>query len=138
MAKIIWNKGIEEGNKSEIEKYLNQFAFLIPNWLAALTIEVEPSENGNLVASAQVQEQYRSATLTFRPLFFTRPEETKSETVVHELFHIHTNPLFDFAKNAMRKFSSGENEKAMEIVFDEMECYLERQTEDLTFAILNK
>lgn len=135
---IVFNKNIEEANKAEIEKYLTQFQWIIPAWVQALNVNIESTENESLIASCQVQERYREAALTIRPLFFTESEAVKTDTIIHELFHIHTNPLYDFAKNAIRKFSEDENEKAMEIVFDEMDCYLERATQDLTKVIYDK
>lgn len=135
---LVFNKNIEEVNKVEIEKYLKPFQWLIPGWLQILNIHIEPSENENLIASMCVQERYREANLTIRPLFFTKDDLTKKDAIVHELIHIHTNPIHDFSKNAMRKFSGSEIDSTMAVVFDEMECYLERQTQDLAFAILNK
>lgn len=136
--KITFNKNIELQNKAQIEKYLNHFSFLIPKWLQNLKIEVEPSDNPNLLASTCASEQYREASLTIRPLWFTMNEDEQSETIVHELCHLHTNPLYDFSLNAIRKYADGKDENQMQIVFDEMEAYLERQTQDLTFAIHNK
>lgn len=134
---IIFNKQIEPHNKAEISSYLNKYSYLIPQWLQKLNVDVVPSEDASLIASACVRERYREADLTICPLWFTKCPVAKTDAVIHELFHLHANPLFDFAKNAMRKFSDGENENAMQVVFEEMECYLERQVQDLTFVILN-
>lgn len=138
MPELIWDKGLEAANKTEIEKHLKPFLWLVPGYLQDLKIDVRTSENEGLLASMTVSESYREATLTVRPLWFTTSDSCKTDTLIHELLHLHTNPLYDFAKNAIRKYSKNENEEQREIVFDEMECYLERATQDLTRVIYNK
>lgn len=138
MVEIVWNKNIESDNKKEIEKYLKPYLWLIPTWCHTLRVDVDTSTDDGLLASISVQEQYRQASMTVWAKWFTSDERTKADTIIHELFHLHTNPLYDFAKNAIRKYADGKDETQMQVVFDEMECYLERQTQDLTFAVYNR
>jgi hypothetical protein len=135
---IIYNKQIEPHNKAEIASYIAKYSWIIPHWLQKINIDVIHTDDGSLIASACVRERYREADINVCPLWFTKAAADKTDAVIHELLHLHTNPLYDFAKNAMRQFSNGENEKAMDVVFMEMESYLERQVQDLTFAIMNK
>jgi hypothetical protein len=141
MAEFVWASNVQAENKQVVEHYLESVKWIIPSWVQTLRLAVESSDNAELLATCTVHEKYREAAMTVRPLWFTVSEKDKITTLIHELLHIHLNPLYDFSRNAIKRYSKDEHEEQREIIFDEMDCYLERSTEDLTnviFAQLQK
>jgi hypothetical protein len=138
MTNIILSKDIESDNAAEIHRYLDPFQWVIPQWLRTLHILIEGSQKLSSVATTTVDEQYREACIKFRPTWFTMTPDEKQDAVLHELMHIHTNPMFDYATNAIERYSSEAEDKHKDIVTDELRTYLERVTQDLTNTILDQ
>lgn len=133
---IIFNKAIEEENRKEIEKYLNEFIWLIPSWLHKLTVFVNTNDEIGHLAGMRTRFQYREADLDICPEWFVRNREEKRDAVLHEFCHLHNYQIFDFADRLIQEFVT--DEKASAMLSDEMTRYLEGGTQDLTRAILNK
>lgn len=133
---IIWDKNIEPANQSEIERHLHPFLWLVPGWVDDLHLFTYGTDDSTSIASTTVKEQYRWVDLTLHPRWFTESNHCKQNSIIHELIHIHTNPLYDFSRNAIKRYAGDSDEGQRQIVFDEMEAYLERSTCDLASVIM--
>jgi hypothetical protein len=133
---IIFNKQIEPKNKAEISSYLNKYKWLIPSWAHKITVSIVHSEDAGNLAGMRTRFQYREIEMDVNPEWFVRSHEVKEDAILHELCHMHNYQMFDFADRLIETYIK--DEKAKEMLSDELTRYLEGGTQDLTRAILNK
>lgn len=133
---IKWDNNIEPKAKAQLEDILADFNWIIPDWLNVLSITVQPDGDEGARASISVDYTYRFATMVVHSFWFHMEERARRETLLHELIHLHTNPMFDYALNVVERLAS--DEASSELLRDEITAKLEIATVDLTTAILKK
>lgn len=134
--KIIWSKAIEEENKAEIAKYLDQFSYLIPKWCQHLYINLYSAEDNGAI-STLVDYEYRRVTFDFYSCWLIQDKEKKRNDVLHECVHASVNELYHQARRVVIATCEN-NEDLKSYAFGQLELAVESVTQDLTFAILNK
>jgi hypothetical protein len=136
---INWNKNIEPHNKAEIEKHLNPFLWLVPKWCQEIHINLfdSSSKHGDSAIETITNYEYRFIQIDFFSCWLNCSDETKKESVIHELAHGFTNLIYYQARRAVIA-GTADNEALQGFALDELSKTIEAATQDLAFAIYNK
>jgi hypothetical protein len=87
--------------------------------------------------STQVVFEYRFAELVVRPLWLEQRDEIKRDNCIHELVHLHVNPMFDYANNTIGVLLS-DDEKGKVLSQEALRRFCEGATQDLTDTIFKR
>lgn len=136
MAKIIWDKNIEPENKTEIEKYLYPFLWLVPKWCQTIHLSLYDADDEAAV-STTVDYEYRRITLNFYARWLIQTPTLKQDNVIHECIHFFVNELYHQAQRAVEA-AWEDNEQMKNFAFEQLKISVEAITQDLAFAIYNK
>jgi len=103
---------------------LAEMAWLIPDWCREVFISWHPALS-DCVADMTVEFGYRRAFLRIAPSFLDNPADERVHCLRHELLHISTSPMSDYALNAFRRLlPEGEKDVMFETLKDGLtECH---------------
>lgn len=136
MVEIVWNPLISETHKTEIEKYLKPYLFLVPKWCQKLTISLYTSE-GDANIQTGINYEYRNAYMQFFSGWLLEQDSKKQMDVVHDLYHITTSVYVDWAENTIKTLCpDNEAEKFNKVLLEESRMRCESMTQDLAFTIM--
>lgn len=141
MVEIVWNKNIEPHNKTEIEKYITPFLWIVPAWCHELRIALYDSDNhgGTSAIRTGINYEYRRASMDFYSCWLACSEYEKGLHVVHDLLHVPNSIYVDFAEECINRLCpSNQAEKFNGSMMEASRMYCESMTQDLAKAIYEK
>jgi hypothetical protein len=137
MTQIIYNPQIQPANKLLIERYLNKYLWLVPQWCHSVYIGLWDAKDDSL-AEVKVDYCYRRASIDIYSSWLDRTEVDQEKALLHELIHIHLAIMADYARNEFNNLVSKEEApKFNQHLQDQLAIYHESITEDLAFAIFS-
>jgi hypothetical protein len=83
------------------ERHFKPIAWLIPKWCRRVTVvwSSQPEDEASL--TCEVRFEYRWARICIYPEWLDVPEKIQRDNAIHEVIHIHVNPMFDYANNTL-------------------------------------
>lgn len=114
-------------------------AWLVPTWCTFVCVSYDTSSEGGddaTMSSVSSSVEYRQAHVMVRPGYFAahfNPVD-RSETLAHEVVHIATAPLVNYAEERIGMLAEGD-ERLAKVVLQEMRERVEGMTQDLARAI---
>lgn len=115
-----------------LERVLNELLWLCPAWCRALVIKQKESDESH-VAQVKTDYEYREATLSITPEFFTRTLDDQRIIIAHELIHVAINPLASFVERTLPLLTK--DPAARKMIEAELRIGEESAVEDLSRAI---
>ncbi len=97
-----------------IHALVDRFVFIIPRWLAKLTITLydeAPQDKQAAEACTRADNwEYGFASIDIYAKFFDRTEERQAQIFAHELIHVLHGKLLDFDRNHILSYIDVNNE----------------------------
>lgn len=134
--RITWDGNIEEGNKAKIEKYLEKWSWLKPDWLSQIYVDLKESDGG-WWAQISTNYKYRSCVLNISNEWLNINEFYKEECIVHELIHNFFNPLFLYSDDTIDILLE-DDEKFKKSVKEQLKLFNELGAQDLTKVLMER
>lgn len=105
---------------------------ILPNWIQRLTFLIDANGfNDGALAVTKSAFAYRTGTITLCPGFWEVREELRFNALVHELFHVATDPLALAAEEIRKTFAP--DAPFVESAFD---MAVEQTVQDLALAYI--
>ncbi len=121
-----------------VRKALSDCVWLVPAWCHDVCVTWNPMVNDR-AADMESEFQYRRARLRICAQFLDQTEEERLNVLRHELIHISTSPMVDYAVEAFKKLLDGDEEKPLfKILRDGLSERHEGCVEDLTRCIQSR
>lgn len=141
MSKFVYH-GFPDEVRTSAEAHLSACEWMLPKWCERVNViwdisddEDDLGEGASL--ATQVAFEYRRAELTFKPQWLEFKDETRREHIIHELIHLHVNPLFNFAYNTFGVLLRTQQEYEV-LLQEQLRRYCEGAVQDLTYAIISQ
>lgn len=134
MRLISYDQNIEENNRANIETMISLFVWFFPSWIEHLHISLDNNSNGSADASMGITYEYRSAKLSIKANWLVLDKLERQQTIIHEIAHLHVDPLYSQALRILKKLSLESN--IMEMIEQELENTMESVVEDISNSIV--
>ncbi len=141
MSKLRYKPTLPPDVRKLVEPHLAELEWLIPAWMQQVFITYsdgkapQEDEHNSVAMTTYVNHEYRWATITIYPDMVSSPEEGRREDIIHELIHLHTNPMADRANNVIRILMGDEQKALYNVQEDELTALHEAAVQDLAFII---
>jgi hypothetical protein len=137
-SRFSYKPNIPVSLRPEIEKLFQPFEWLVPAWCERVNIHWDSKGADEDCAQTTTHFAYRWASISLFPMFWDQSEEKKRQSVVHELLHISTAPVADYARNAFESLVKADAPKFHEHLQSELGDRYEGMVQDLMRIILSK
>jgi hypothetical protein len=127
--------------KPELLRFLDPLNHLVPDWCSHVWVSwrANDSDNDSTVADITAFYDYRWARMTVYASWLDQTEEFKREGLTHELMHLFTAPLADYARDMIKVLiPDNEAEKFSKATLEQIRERGESVTQDLTRLILGQ
>lgn len=122
----------------ELQPLIEQYDFLIPSWCNVVRVLWCPKMD-KFYATMDAEISYRRATLSVSPSLMDHDDAARQKTIRHELIHISTVPLVEFAERAIKTLTAGDDKRDIRKALNrELKHYHEGMTEDLAHCLEKK
>jgi len=141
MVIVEYEKNMPDEMKAEVSKVLDPMLFLIPGWLQRLRIEWCCDANdedfqGGASMWVSVSYEYRLATLVVTPLLLEDDAKGRQCQVIHELLHVSTCILADYARDEIQRLLPEDDDpKYHGAIMAELTSRHEAMTQDLAATV---
>ena len=92
MAKVEYTGSWQDDVRTIVEIALTPYLHLLPGWCLSLYVRFESGE-ANDSAGVRVSYEYRHAVLYVRPGWLEESPEDRAKALIHEIVHLHTQPM---------------------------------------------
>jgi hypothetical protein len=130
-GKIIVDAKMPRWAADMISAQLAPWVHLLPTWCETLLVFYDDEPGNSAVITTHVHEEYRWAKMVFYPGYFSSRPEYQVEAVKHDLLHIATAIVADFARDAIKRLAK-DNPLLSEVLLDMLGQRVEAMTQDLT------
>lgn len=131
-----YSDSIEPEQRSQIEAEIAPFLWLIPSYVADLTICVVEDRPPPELASMEVDRTYMWASLWISVIWFNRSKRDRGVALVHELLHQFMNPLWSYSRQEFERILTEEKDgKYLKSIENRLRELNETQTQELAHAI---
>lgn len=137
MSKFVCDATVPPEIRTAVNNYFVPLEWMVPAWCQRVAVSWDRDSADGCSAHITVHFEYRAAELTLTSLFLEIDEPMRRDTALHELIHLHVNPLFNYADRtigALLKDDEGQKERALE----ELRRYIEGVTQDLTDTVFGR
>lgn len=135
MAEIIFDEDFPKLIKKEVEKLINETAWLIPLWLQKLYVGYKGNDEDSN-AFNNTRKDYRFARIMICGNFLKNRAFEQKQTILHEILHIHNCPYLDYVDELIDLLCpESDAPKFRESMQNELTRKAESMTEDVAFAI---
>jgi hypothetical protein len=135
VAKVFWvDDRIPEGVRRCLRPLLIRHASLVPGWCGHIDVFWKDEDTDRGAAAIEAFYDYRRANLWIYPNFITRPDR-QEYTVVHELFHLLTEPWYNTTRD-LRAFLDEHHPESKKLIAEEMRHAMEQTVCDMADAYL--
>lgn len=142
MLKITFEDNIEPHVKTEIERFLHPFLWLIPSWCHELIINIYSADDktqGSACIRTGIAYEYRRASMDFYAAWLMCDDYSKGLHIVHDLLHIPNSVYVDFAEDCINRLCpAAQAEKFNGHMMEESRIRCESMTQDLAKAIYDR
>lgn len=133
MVEIIWHEMPKEV-KAVVEPLLEQYEYLFPSWIRALSVRYGEGSVKGSVAEILAEVPYLQAKLYITRQFLDDNDRNRERTIVHELLHLSLAPLQDWVDNLMEMYVNEEDIEAVRKQFYEQP--VEQAVQNLMYAVV--
>jgi hypothetical protein len=145
MLDIKWHPQMPAEMREAIEPIVNQYYWLIPQWVYQFTISFYSTGNDasgkatNALAQIFVNDEYRSATLEVFADWLDGDEKTRRYNIVHELVHLYSCLPGNFFNRLMDSlYAENDRGPVYSMAKEEHSRLVEQATQDMAWAIINR
>ena len=131
---IIYSKGLPREYRPVVDKLLNEHLYICPLWLQRIYVGFDSTEN--IIASWELNQDYRRAHLTIGIDFLHVDDEMRRETIIHELIHSFTIPLKKVCCDAFNDLDV--DERLGTVLLRRIDEVMEQVTQDFTYSLARK
>lgn len=128
-----------------IEPIINQYAWLIPQWVYQFTVSFFSTANDtdgratNALAQIFVNDEYRSATIEIFADWLDGDDKTRRYNIVHELVHLYSCLPGNFFNRFLDGlYPEGERGPIYSLAKSEHSRLVEQATQDMAWSIINR
>jgi hypothetical protein len=108
---------------------------LLPRWLQSLQLAKVQQGDNDTIMEVVSSHPYRDARINIYDRFFAMKAEEQREVAIHEILHIHHEPVDDYARTRLIEYAKSQNED-LAITFDkEYTDRMEGFVQDLSHLI---
>ena len=136
VSRFVYEPSVPKEVRETISKYLAPYEWMIPRWCERVNVEWE-AEDGESALSIMVSFEYRFADMTVYPAWLECDEDVRHDTCIHELIHLHVNPLFNYADRTITLLTD-EDDLLRGHAHEELRRYCEGVTQDLARTIFER
>jgi hypothetical protein len=143
MAEIIFEFDVDfpDSVRGAVEPLLKDAAWLFPLWMQKVILTWDTNQDG-AQAKILVYKDYRWCRIVIYPDLLSVPDDTRKESIYHEIIHCYNVPLKQVACEILEECMPDEkgefSEKLQNVLRKRIDRTMEAITQDLTYAILNK
>lgn len=140
MTEFIYRNEITESAKTEVERIIDRYRWLVPARIQRVFIKLDAiSDRPGNAASTMVTREYRFANIDISATWLALPDEEKEMHIIHELVHLSNCPYADFVDELVyNAFPKDENPKLHDYLIEQSRRELEGMTQDLAWAIYQR
>lgn len=109
----------------------NEFGYLLDRIVDRIIFIY--TENADFEAAIKIQREYRTATIILSDYFFQLNDEQQRQAFVHELTHVHTEPIHEACEDVLKHFVA---EGVHEYCAENLRKAHELTTDDLSRILL--
>jgi hypothetical protein len=119
--------------RAAVSAHMDDLAWMIPPWCRRIDVSWV-ADTGKQSAAVTVNYEYRFAEMEVCPLWLSQTEDVRRGAVIHELIHLHTNQLYNYAERTIKVLAC-EDEKIKVHLLDELGRHCEGATQDLADVV---
>lgn len=101
MSKFHYAPSIPAHLLGVVKMYFDPLAWMIPAWCQKVTVSWCSEGFEDAAVTTQVQFEYRWASIVLYPCWLDSDDTTQKDNCIHEMLHLHLNPLYDYANNTL-------------------------------------
>jgi hypothetical protein len=137
-SKFSFKPDIPASLRPEIEKLFLPFEWLIPTWCDHVNIHWYSDGNDSRAMDTAAYYDYRYAEIKIYPSFHDQNKRIQQRGILHELLHIVSAPLADYAAHTIELLLEPDAPKFNRHAQDELRIRYEAMTQDLTHIVERK
>lgn len=132
-GKFVYEMDWPEHELAAFRPLIDSCEYLVPSWCNRVRVLWCPKMN-KAYATMNSELKYRRATLNISPCLSDLGDEERQKIIRHEIIHISTIPLVEFAEKTIKNLA-GDRDDIRKVLNRELEQYHEGMTEDLAHCL---
>lgn len=132
---INYDRKVPEELRQALDPLLARWAALIPTWCHDLRICYDDTGNEAAAMGTHAKPHYRFAQIFVYPIWLTAEPVLREEYLVHELLHLSTWQMSEFARELLDGFVPQES-VVLAHLEEEAAKYREAAVQDLTYSLM--
>lgn len=134
MSRFVYHNTLPSEVKAALAPHLEALTFLVPGWCECVNVLWSEKAEDECSMQTRVYFDYRFAEVFVTPLWLSCREDIRASSVLHELLHLHLNPLFDYVSGTLDAALEGQD-RFRAHAKEGLRAYSEGAIEDLAIAL---